>query len=144
MNNCDFRACVIEVILVIRLPAATGLTIVITAPMRGAKPRPNKLRTVRQDQRHAIFDTSTKLTQRVTRLIRESCYLAVRSTCDLRSRDRPYSPDLPRDCGRGSIGHVERSGNDGYTAREPTLSFDPERFFLEIALTQLRLPGYSN
>ena len=69
MNNRNLRARVFEIVLVV----ADGQQRIDhrdhCADARGSKPRPDKLRTVRQDEQYAIFDVYAQLAQRVARLV---------------------------------------------------------------------------
>src|SRR5262249_30702335 len=124
---------------------------------RRAKPRPHKLRTIRQNHQHAIFEVRTNLTQYIAGLIRESCYFSV---CPLTIFVVETDLSLPTFLEiviEEVVGHVEpfwkrwihsESNLEAVstTCDRPTLSSDPatERFFLEILLALRRLPGCSN
>src|SRR2546423_3964454 len=77
MYNCYSRACVIEVILIIgggqqRIDHRDH-----RSNARCTEPCPNKLRTIRQRNQHAIFNVESKLAQCISGLIRETCDLAI-------------------------------------------------------------------
>src|SRR5690349_691399 len=78
VNDGDFRACVVEVVLVVSHGQQRIDHRDHCPDARCTKPRPYKLRTIRQHHQHAIFKVHTKLAQRVARSIRESRYFAVR------------------------------------------------------------------
>src|SRR5262249_37193518 len=78
VNDGDFRARVVEVIFVISNGQQRIDHRDHRSDTRRAKPRPHKLRTIRQHHQHTILEVRTKLAQRVAGAIRESCYISIR------------------------------------------------------------------
>ena len=77
MNNRNFRARVVQVVLIIR----NGQEGIDHRDYRSdacrSEPGPDKLRAIGKHQQHAVFNISSKLAQGVAGLVRQSCYCSI-------------------------------------------------------------------